>query len=124
MALVHVLAYTETLIYRNVRESSIANATIRAHGIFAMTVLFANVSVIFHSVDAALVDVDTLVVGKNRVTVRTLADVVTLTIQAGLTGTALVSVVGAFVDVDASASAYRIQNITAFTTLEHASLII
>ena len=66
------------MTYRNVGESGIANAAIRAHGIFAMTVLSANTFVILLiNVDVALVDVDALLVGTENVTDRTLAVIAT-----------------------------------------------
>ena len=112
------------MTYRIVHESSIANATIRAHGIFASTVLTTNASVIWSRVNAALVDVDAFVVGTGRVTDGTLAIVATFTILADLTSTTLVSIVGALVDVDASATVHWIQDVAIFAKhLRDASVI-
>ena len=67
------------------------------------------------NVDFALIDVDALLVVTEGVTGRTLAIVATLTVLAGLIGTALVNILGALVDVYALAAVYGIQNVTVST---------
>lgn len=109
LALVDVLADAGPGSVGGVLETGLAQAPIRSGRVLATAVRTANAAEVLSRVDAALVDVQAVLIGADRETRRALANVAALTILASLTGSTLVTAVRALVDVDAVRAARWIQ---------------